>query len=142
MKLKQRLLLIPILIFLYLITKPLWSDDEAEPWRHRAHHVGTMVRRNKSDQKYAGAFVGEKVQPSISDIKGGGGGASAPNVLPPNQNNQPRPYPVPNQIIQKPVEPPKPLIPIIPAAESPVVRKPPQIPPKVNSNQSPQKNLS
>ena len=79
----------------------------------RAHHVGTMVRRNKSDQKYSGAFVGEKVQPSISDIKGGGG-APAPNLLPPNQNNQPRPYPVPNQIIQKPVEPPKPLIPIIP----------------------------
>ena len=78
----------------------------------RAHHVGTMVRRNKSDQKYSGAFVGEKVQPSISDIKGGG--APAPNLLPPNQNNQPRPYPVPNQVIQKPVEPPKPLIPIIP----------------------------
>ena len=75
--------------------------------------MGTMVRRNKSDQKYSGAFVGEKVQPSISDIKGGGG-APAPNLLPPNQNNQPRPYPVPNQIIQKPVEPPKPLIPIIP----------------------------
>ena len=78
----------------------------------RANHVGTMVRRNKSDQKYSGAFVGEKVQPSISDIKGGG--APAPNLLPPNQNNQPRPYPVPNQVIQKPVEPPKPLIPIIP----------------------------
>ena len=51
MKLKQRLLLAPILIFLYLITKPHWSDDDS-PWEHRSRYVGKVVRRDPSDHPY------------------------------------------------------------------------------------------
>ena len=98
MKLKQRLLLVPILIFLYTLTKPFWTD-ELEPWEHRKQKVGKLERReNKSgEHPYGGAFVNV---PNVDN--------HAPPVPPkPAQpKEQPRPYPV-NNAIPAPVDPGK-----------------------------------
>jgi len=134
MKLKQRLLLAPILIFLYLITKPHWADDES-PWTHRSRYVGKVVRRDPSDHPYQGAFV------------------SVPNPAPAAQQQQqqqqqqpvapaapvkpvqpiqpviaaaPRPYPVDKKPVV--VAPAQPVIAIAPKAPPPAPQKPVQVP--------------
>jgi len=143
MKLKQRLLLAPILIFLYLITKPHWSDDDS-PWEHRSRYVGKVVRRDPSDHPYQGAFV---------SVPNGQQAAQQPVQAQPVKPVQPvqpvipaaprppaaapRPYPV---VDQKPVQPvvaaqPVPVIkapsppqkPVVPAVFDPP-RKPPSPP--------------
>ena len=100
MKLKQRLLLAPILIFLYLITKPHWSDDDS-PWEHRSRYVGKVVRRDTSDHPYQGAFV------------------SVPNAAPAAQQQQQQQQPVAPAAPVAPVKPVQPIQPVVAAAPRP-----------------------
>ena len=101
MKLKQRLLLAPILIFLYLITKPHWSDDDS-PWEHRSRYVGKVVRRDPSDHPYQGAFV------------------SVPNAAPAaQQQQQQQQQPVAPAAPVAPVKPVQPIQPVVAAAPRP-----------------------
>ena len=140
MKLKQRLLLVPILILLYTLTKPFWTD-EVEPWEHRKQKVGKLERREgKSNEPYGGAFV------EVPHVD-----SRAPPVPPkPAQpKEQPRPYPVNQEHpgIPKPVDPGQPGAvghnPIQEIKNQPIIRPdppakiPPQVPPK--QPKSPQK---
>ena len=127
MKLKQRLILAPVLFFLFLLTKPLWFDSsDDKPWDGRRKYTGSLVRRGDAEPPYHGPFVNpasvlpnQKIplDPNARQYP------IRPNPVAPDQQkinppvNQPLP---PVNRPQVPVEPPRP--PQLPVQNKPLVQ--------------------